>query len=203
MLPDLTPIRRIPRQRLHAAAGRRPLQTCACWILALVMTCSLTASVAATATSFPVGSSPLAFERNEGQLDEPVRYVARGSGYQAFFTSDGARIVKRDGTGASVVDVRASGSRRAAPEASEPLPQRTNYIRGERGSDRFTDIANFARIAYRSVYPGVDLVYYGTGGELEYDFVVASHADPTQIRLAFEGMTGISISDAAPNLLIT
>jgi len=36
------------------------------------------------------------------------------------------------------------------------------------------------------VYPGVDLVYYGNPGQLEYDFVVAPGADPAVIRLAFD-----------------
>jgi hypothetical protein len=146
---------------------------------------------------------PLAFERNEGQLDARVRYVARGSGYEVFFTSDAARIVKRDGTGASVVDIRASGRQSAAPEAGEPLPQRTNYIRGGQASDSIADIANFDRITYRSVYAGVDLVYYGADGELEYDFVVAPLADPKQIRLAIEGMTAIRLSDDGRLILDT
>jgi hypothetical protein len=140
-------------------------------------------------------SLPLSFERNEGQLDERARYVVRGSGCEVFFTSDGARIVKRAGTGASVVDIRASGGRRVAPEPDEPLLQRTNYIRGDEVSERFTDIANFARITYRSIYSGVDLVYYGTNGELEYDFVIAPHADAKQVRLAFEGANGMRLSD--------
>src|SRR4029078_12348412 len=115
------------------------------------------------------------------------RYVARGSGYEVVFTSDAARIVKRDGTGASVVDIRASGRQSAAPEAGAPLPQRTNYIRGGQASDSIADIANFDRITYRSVYAGVDLVYYGADGELEYDFVVAPPAGSAHIPIAHTG----------------
>jgi hypothetical protein len=169
------------------------MQTCARWLLASAI-CVLTASAAQGTAPHPLGSLPIAFERNEGQLDERVRYVARGSGYEVFFTSDAARIVKRDAAGASVVDIRADGGRGAAPEAGEQLPQRTSYIRGEQASGTLADVANFARITYRSVYPGVDLIYYGTNGELEYDFVVAPHADPKQIHLAFEGTTGIRLS---------
>ena len=170
------------------------MQTSASWVFAAAAACALTTSVAMAAAHQPK-ALPLAFERNEGQLDERVRYVARGSGYQVFFTSDAARIVKRDGVGASVVDIHVGGGGAALPEASEPLPQRTNYFRGEQASDSLADIANFARITYRSVYSGIDLVYYGTDGELEYDFVVAPHADPKQIRLVFEGTTGIRLSD--------
>jgi hypothetical protein len=156
--------------------------------------CALTASATPGVASHRLASLPLAFERNEGQVDPRVRYVVRGSGYEVFFTSDTARIVKRGAIGASVVDIRAGGGRSRVPEAGERLPQRTNYIRGEQISGTLADIANFARITYRSVYPGVDLVYYGIHGELEYDFIVAPHADPKQIRLAFEGAAGITLS---------
>ncbi|HKT78702.1 MAG TPA: SBBP repeat-containing protein, partial [Vicinamibacterales bacterium] len=179
------------------------MRTCVRWILASAAICAITASAAPGAAFHPLGSLPLAFERNEGQLDERVRYVARGSGFEVFFTLDAARIVKRDGAGASVVDIRPGGGRSAAPEAGEPLPQRTNYFRGEQASDSFVDIGNFGRITYPSVYSGVDLVYYGTHGELEYDFVVAPHADPKQIRLVFEGTTGIRVSDDGRLILDT
>jgi hypothetical protein len=42
-------------------------------------------------------------------------------------------------------------------------------------------------VQYRGIYPGVDLVYYGHEGELEYDFVVQPGARPSVIRLRFEG----------------
>jgi len=35
----------------------------------------------------------------------------------------------------------------------------------------------------QSIYPGVDLVYYGNHGQLEYDFVVAPGADPNESGL--------------------
>jgi hypothetical protein len=41
-----------------------------------------------------------------------------------------------------------------------------------------TRIAHYGRVQYSAVYPGIDLVYYGKGGQLEYDLVVAAGADP-------------------------
>ena len=40
---------------------------------------------------------------------------------------------------------------------------------------------------YAQVYDGVDQVYYGNQGQLEYDFVLAPQADYQKIRLSFEG----------------
>ena len=57
---------------------------------------------------------------------------------------------------------------------------------------------------YQGVYPGVDLVYYGTqGGELEYDFVVAPGANPKAIALGIEaqGKSPLRV-DADGNLVV-
>ena len=42
--------------------------------------------------------------------------------------------------------------------------------------------ANLRESHYRNVYQGVDLTYYGTERQLEYDFVVAPGADPARSR---------------------
>jgi hypothetical protein len=44
-------------------------------------------------------------------------------------------------------------------------------------------VPNYAKVKYANVYPGVDLVYYGNQGKLEYDFVVQPDAEPNQIVL--------------------
>jgi hypothetical protein len=48
-------------------------------------------------------------------------------------------------------------------------------------------------VSSRDIYPGVDLVYYGTPRRLEYDFVVAPGADPDQIALAFDGVERLEV----------
>ena len=60
---------------------------------------------------------------------------------------------------------------------------------------------------YESVYRGIDIVYRGNRRgnrrQLEYDFVVAPHAAPERIRLAFDGADTISIGDAGELVLHT
>jgi hypothetical protein len=56
-------------------------------------------------------------------------------------------------------------------------------------------------VCYSGVYPGVDLVYFGTQGRLEYDFTVAPGASAAPIRLAFDGAEHLSV-DARGNLKI-
>lgn len=70
----------------------------------------------------------------------------------------------------------------AAVTGAEELPGKTNYFIGNDPRKWRTNVPTYAKVRYSSVYPGVDLIYYGNeGGQLEYDFVVAPGADPTAI----------------------
>ena len=69
----------------------------------------------------------------------------------------------------------------------DKLPGIVNYFIGDDPSKWRTNIPTYQKVAYKNVYPGIDLVYYGNQGQLEYDLIVAPGADPTQITLAFDG----------------
>ncbi len=67
------------------------------------------------------------------------------------------------------------------------LPAKSNYFLGNDPKRWRTNVPNFATVRYSNVYPGVDLVYYGHQGKLEYDFVVAPGADPSIIAFEIVG----------------
>jgi hypothetical protein len=69
----------------------------------------------------------------------------------------------------------------------EELPGKSNYFIGNDPKKWRTNVPNYAKVKYTSVYPGVDLVYYGNQRQLEYDFVVQPGADPKAIKLGFAG----------------
>jgi len=46
----------------------------------------------------------------------------------------------------------------------------------------------------RGVYPGIDVVYYGNRGELEYDFVVAPGADPRAVQFKVNGAGSLRLT---------
>ncbi len=80
------------------------------------------------------------------------------------------------------------------------LPGKTNYFVGSEAEWR-RNIPNYAKVHYGDVYPGVDLVYYGEQGQLEYDFIVAPQADPSRISLSFEGAEQLNV-DANGDLVM-
>jgi photosystem II stability/assembly factor-like uncharacterized protein len=102
----------------------------------------------------------------------------------------------------AVVRMKLEGANPATQaEGLDQLPGRTNYFIGNDPGQWHTDVPSYARVMYRDVYPGVDLVYYGTEQQLEYDFVVAPGVDPNSITLNFEGAQGITV-DAQGDLVL-
>jgi len=165
----------------------------------------------------PSGPLPLAFEPNRGQADPAVRFLARGRGYAVFFTDAEAVLVLtptqpatgRRGTPAeasstpAVVRMRLVGASPApAINGLEPLPGRSHYLVGARSRWQ-RDVPTFGRLRYEDVYPGVNLVFYGTERELEYDLLVAPGTDPDAVALAFEGADGLRVDEGGDLVIAT
>jgi hypothetical protein len=85
--------------------------------------------------------------------------------------------------------------------AVDELPGKSNYFIGNDPKKWRTNVPTYAKVKYQRVYPGVDVVYHGTQGQLEYDFVVAPGADPGVIRLSFKGADRLEL-DAQGDLVL-
>lgn len=139
------------------------------------------------------GKLPLAFEANHGQTDTAVKFLSHGLDYSLFLTRTGATLALPTTAGhetrpTRILRMRLVGaSREAKITGIEPLSGTTNYFIGSDPSKWRTNVPQFAKVRYERIYPGIDLVYYGNQGQLEYDFVVAPGAEPSVIRLAFDG----------------
>jgi hypothetical protein len=139
-----------------------------------------------------VGNQPLIFEPNQGQTDELVKFLSRGRGYTLFLTADEAVLALRSRQSslpASLVfRMKLVGADpKALVSGLDALPSTSNYFIGNDPKKWRTHVPNYAKVQYKNVYPGVDLIYYGNERQLEYDFVVAPGADPRSIALAIAG----------------
>jgi hypothetical protein len=82
-----------------------------------------------------------------------------------------------------------------------PLPGRVNYFIGRDPAKWHTNIPTYTSVRYRNVYPGIDLVYYGSHQQLEYDLAVAPGADPSRIQFEITGASHTEL-DAEGNLVL-
>src|SRR5690348_3458752 len=189
-----------------------------------------TSSAAQAAARAAYGKLPLSFEVNQGQTAKPVKFLSRGAGYALFLTPTEAVLTLRAPDPASKHKPgRTAALRPVSFTASPPKPAQTtysvlriglagaspnpqlsgldelagksNYFIGHDPHKWHSNIPTYRRVQYRGVYPGIDLVYYGNQRQLEYDFVLAPLADPTQIELRFTGAKQLRL-DAAGNLVV-
>jgi hypothetical protein len=161
------------------------------------------------------GSLPLHFEANQGQVDERVRFLSRGSGYNLLLTSNEAVLTlsrrenNQDSTaeredrkrgGESLIQtgtlrMRWEGANEDEKiEGVEGLEGKSHYFLGNDPGKWRSNISLYRKVRYRDLYPGVDLIYYGNQRQLEYDLVVTPEGDPNAIRLAIEGAEEVRVN---------
>jgi beta-propeller repeat-containing protein len=153
------------------------------------------------------GKLPLHFEVNRGQTDKDVRFLSRGPGYSLYLTANEAVLVlakpdaKAQGSSLALRMGLVGAAREHAVSGLDAQPGKANYFIGKDPAKWRTNIPTFAKVHYRDVYPGIDLLYYGNQRQLEYDFVVAPGADPKKIVLDFKGADKVQI-DAQGDLVL-
>jgi RHS repeat-associated protein len=160
--------------------------------------------------------TPLRFEANLGQREAAVQFHTRAKGYDVFLTSTEMVLALTDphyspprGRSATtvppdvfVVRMALVGANPAAQLVGlNQLRETTNFLRRDDATQWLTNVPNYSQVSYRGVYPGIDALYYGANGQLEYDFVVNPGADPNRIHLAFTGPQTVAV-DTNGNLVL-
>ena len=138
---------------------------------------------------------PIRFEERVGRSvpasavhpSESAEWSARGLGYSLAFSGDTTMFR----LGERTLALRMLGADpHAAFEATSPYSVPTQYFTAAyRGP-----VQSYRRLRRHQVYPGVDVAFYGTGENLEYDFEIAAGADPSPIRLRFDGADHLRMS---------
>jgi len=147
---------------------------------------------------------PASFEPNWGQADPSVKFLSRGPGY-ALFLMPGEAVLSLLGPRAHPLESSSGQAYRALRlemlnsslstkiEGQNLLPHRSNYFLGNRPGQPQVGVSNFSRVRYRSVYPGIDMVFHGDPTQLEFDLDVAPGADVHHVRLRLEGAESIQL----------
>ena len=154
------------------------------------------------------GMPPLSFEANQGQTSAQAKFIARGRGYSAFLTTGGmvlsirpSKVVNSQPTDTSATSLQISGqpqrpilqfnllgaTQNPTATGEGEQPGRVNYFIGKDPKRWHRNVPTYARVRYKDVYPGIDLVYYGSQRQLEYDFEVSAAANPNLIQFEIKG----------------
>ncbi len=167
---------------------------------------------------------PMGFETNDGQAPADVKFLARGPGYSvallpaeivlALRKSAPLATQRQGAPTAPVTAARASvdfdllrvqfvgANAQAAIEPFEKSPHRTAYYFGNDPAKWRRDVATYAKVRYRHLYPGIDLLHSATQEGLKSDWMVAPGANVRTIRMRFPGAQKIQI-DRNGRLVLT
>ena len=168
-----------------------------------------TACSTRTQASFVTRSQPLRFEINAGQWDPRVRFEMHDHAATLFITDDGMSVGihdtprrERDRQHAESMPVRTAfvtmklvGARVSAPVGEHPLGSWSNFFLGNDSGRWRTHVANFGEVRARSWLPGVDVVWHGGDGGLEYDLDLAAGTDASKVELDVSGANALAIQD--------
>src|SRR5438552_2921528 len=168
------------------------------------------------------GTLPRYFEANRGQIDQEIKFLSRGRGHVLFLAPTEAVLVlakveprekseqraprrKADDRGKatrSVIRLGFVGANREPDlEGQEELPGKANYFIGNDPKKWRTNVPTYAKVQYRDLYPGINLVYYDNRRRMEFDFLLAPGANPNLIRLEVKGADRLDV-DARGDLVL-
>jgi hypothetical protein len=145
------------------------------------------------------------FEPNLGQVatDPAVQFIGRGGATVVHFNAHNAAIRLARGTKSDLLRIQLDEVRKPLhfePEGG-PLPGISAYFRGTDRSKWIQKVPHYSRIRAREALPGIDLVYYWTpDSQLEYDFVIKPHTDPSSVQLRFSSR--LSLDPTSRSLVI-
>ncbi len=168
------------------------------------------------------GKLPLSFTKNDGQIDEKVMFYERGSGHSTYFTSEGIYLElisrketkaveeKNQNTPKSVkqpideIQNLTSEIIKLSPIDASKNPEiiaegmqegKVNYFIGNDPEKWKTNVPTYEAVVYKDIYKGIDMRFYGNSRQMEYDIIVKPGADLSQVRLSYEGIEGLSITE--------
>src|SRR5256714_12281651 len=179
-----------------------------------------------TRISEAYGKLPLSFETNQGQVKGETKFVSRGDGYELFLKPTEAvlslRRSSKQSEGKSSPVKNGNPERRAVGEEqgllrmqivnADPaakiagvneLPGKANYFVGDDRAAWRTNVPTYAQVRYSNVYPAIDLVYYGTQRQLEYDFEFAPGVSSDAFKFSFQGATCFVVNSQGELVLTT
>ena len=130
-------------------------------------------------------TSNITFEPNLGQMDSRSRFISRVNGAIVRFSSEAIEFSQHSEESLTLRFV--NGNRAAEWRGEDALESSTSYFLGADPVKWIRNVPHWRRVVRRNVYPGIDVVFYGDQGQVEFDFVAAPGADLRRIRLRWQG----------------
>ncbi|HMB95387.1 MAG TPA: SBBP repeat-containing protein, partial [Tepidisphaeraceae bacterium] len=145
-----------------------------------------------------LGNSPAVFVQNRGQWDDKnVDYALQSSSANVLMTDYGPVFQLFDqssGSSKSGDEFSAGfeGANAVTPTGLDRSAGKYNYFVGDQ-SNWLSSVPGYQKIVYNNLYNGINLIVAGKSSSIKYEFDVAPGADPSQVKINYSGIAGLSI----------
>jgi hypothetical protein len=165
-------------------------------IFGAALVAGLTALNSPAQTAMDAGKLPLWFEASPGAADDAAPFIAHGPDSEFLISATSAQFVLRKPTGETAsAQMKFVGMNPSAQiSGNDALAGKVNYLVGNSPSQWRSGVPAFGKVRVENIYPGVNVVYYGNGRQLEFDFDLAPGVDPQTIAIRFDGAQKISVN---------
>ena len=148
------------------------------------------------------------FIKNEGQVDQRVKFYAKTLGGTVFVTGKGELVYNLPRfSGKKVLSGVALRESLKGAKVREVLglqksETRINYFMGRDKRKWKTNIEAFREVSLGEVYRGIELRFRAYGDNVEKVFEVRPGADPRRIILKLEGAKGLKVDEETGELIV-
>lgn len=175
-----------------------------------ILLCSFLCLLAQTA--YP--QAPLEFIENKGQWGDWFNYRVSTSAGDVCIENDGFRYILADYDNNYKLDYFHHGQTKINPllkfhvykvtfvnanltqiNGDRPQSVYYNYFLGDDPTHWKSGIHPYRGLNCTHLYEGIDMSVFSSKGNLEYEFILHPHADPSLVKLRFEGQDNIKLKD--------
>ena len=134
---------------------------------------------------------PVAFVDGASSPGAGGGFTALGVEYGIALSAAGIRL----GSDPGIMMRFAGANTEATLEGESLLPTLVHYFVGNDPAGWRRNRRAYRQVRYRGVYPGVDVLFYGSGSNIEYDIQIAPGVSPRDICIDLEGARRIRRDD--------
>ncbi len=146
---------------------------------------------------------PLVFEQNLGQASPGARFVGRSASGTILLTKNGVELI-RAGSARRPLRLGFLKGASRGPKGEGFTGGFANYYLTRDRKSWLSGIPMFNKVRYGQVWPGVDVVFHGHDGEIEYDFEIeAGNKGPINIAIGVDGAERLEPEHDGSLLIVT
>lgn len=138
---------------------------------------------------------PISFIENQGQALEEAKFMAKTSQATIYFLPSEVQFTLASQNNTSIIRMTFEGAEPVQLGGEELLPGMANFFIGNDSSKWLTDIPTYSSVKYESLYPGIDLIFKGSEGNLKHELLIGPGADPAKIVLLYSGQDGLMLEE--------